>query len=435
MSFKQLGISEPIIRALNLKGYTDATPIQKNCIPEIFAGKDMVASAQTGTGKTGAFTLPLIQRLNKYGPLEPKKVRSIILVPTRELAIQVHENISQYSQFLSIKAGVAFGGQPLAQQIKALEKGVHVLVVTPGRLMDLQKRKAIELDQVDVIVLDEADRLLELGFQAQLGTILAQLPKIRQTLMFSATYGAKIKKLSEQWLNNEVRINTKAQNTVADNVTQKAILCDKERKFELTAHLIKKNNWSQVLVFVRTKAGADELADYLYDHKHGVSLSAASIHSDKTQAKRTSILKKFKEGKIQVLVATDVAARGLDIKDLPAVINVNLPFVKEDYVHRIGRTGRAEAKGEAYTLISADESELLDKIEVLLQKVVERETIVEFRPRQPVAPTRLRLKYQPRDRTKKPGVRKSKGATSKKDLAANNPYLMGLSKRARKAVR
>ena len=418
MSFEHLRLAEPITRALKLKGYEQPTDVQKICIPEIFAGKDINAHAQTGTGKTAAFALPLIQKFNKYPPIAPKKVHALILVPTRELAVQVEQNIKFYSQFLSIKSAVIFGGQRVNAQTKALAKGVHILVATVGRLLDMQKKGLIELDQVDHVVLDESDRMLEMGFQHDLEKLLKLVPAKRQTMMFSATHNPKVKELSYQWLKSAINVNTKEQNKVATNVEQYLHPVDADRKQDLLVKLIKDNDWSQLLIFVKSRAYADELSDYLYDREHGLGLRAASIHSDKTQSKRNDLLKKFKAGTIRILVATDVAARGLDIAELPAVINFDLPHIKEDYIHRIGRTGRADNKGVAISLVCSGEIDTLHRIEAMLELPIRRVPVPEFRPKVILGLSSIRNRKQ---------LDFDKDAKLPKDA---NPYANALSKRA-----
>ncbi|MBZ9610108.1 DEAD/DEAH box helicase [Rheinheimera maricola] len=367
MSFQSLALAAPILRVLSEQGYDAATPVQLQSIPVILAGKDVLAGAQTGTGKTAAFTLPLLQQmLNAPKVVAPNQVRVLVLTPTRELAQQVYDNVRKYSQYLSTRSAVFYGGVSIRPQYDEAELGLDILVATPGRLIDHLHQKTVDLSVLEVLVLDEADRMLDMGFIVDIKRIMAKLPAKRQTLLFSATYSSEIKQLADELLNSPQLIEVAATNATAERVEQLAYLVDKHRKRELLSHVIGKNNWPQVLVFVRTKHGADRLAKQLA--KDG--LKSAAIHGDKSQGARTKALADFKAGSVRILVATDIAARGLDINELPYVVNYDLPQVSEDYVHRIGRTGRAGNSGVALTLITPEEIKALQDIEKLIQQVI-----------------------------------------------------------------
>ena len=368
MSFASLGLIDQIVRTLDALAYTTPTAVQEQAIPAVLAGHDVMAAAQTGTGKTAGFTLPILQRLAKSGAVSPNAVRALILVPTRELAEQVHESVRAYAAGLPLRTMVAYGGVSINPQMMALRKGVDVMVATPGRLLDLQRQNAVRFNEVKTLVLDEADRMLDLGFARELDGIMKLLPKKRQTLLFSATFSDQIRALSNQMLRSPVRIEATPRNTTVAAVRQWIIPVDKKRKPELFLHLLKHNDWGQVLAFARTRKGVDELVALLEAKR----IAADSIHGDKPQPARLRALERFKAGEVRVLVATDVAARGIDIDDLPAVVNVDLPIVAEDYVHRTGRTGRAGAAGEAVSLVCADEVEQLAAIEVLTRQTLER---------------------------------------------------------------
>jgi ATP-dependent RNA helicase RhlE len=362
-----------LLRAVTEHGYTIPTPIQAQAIPVVVSGQDLLAAAQTGTGKTAGFTLPVLQRLapmatKSFSPaLHP--VRCLILTPTRELAIQVHESVRTYGKYLPLRSFCVYGGVNINPQIEELKRGVEILVATPGRLLDLLQQKALTLSKVQVLVLDEADRMLDMGFIPDIKRIIALLPKppMRQTLLFSATFSDEIRKLSAQFLDDPKTIEVARRNTPAELVTQYAYHVDATRKRDLLASLVKKNNWEQVLVFCKTKHGSNRLATQLI--KDGINADA--IHGNKSQNARVRALEDFKEGKVKVLVATDIAARGLDIEDLPHVVNYDLPHVPEDYVHRIGRTGRAGATGEALSLVCSEDRPLLGAIERLINKKIE----------------------------------------------------------------
>ncbi len=369
MSFAALNLIDGLLRTLESIGYTKPTPVQKQAIPSVLAGRDLLAAAQTGTGKTAAFALPLLQRLAmEGGQAEPNHVRCLVLVPTRELAEQVYQSFHTYGFNLPLRSAVAFGGVPMEPQLAKLRKGLDVLVATPGRLLDLHRKGALDFSQLQALVLDEADRMLDLGFAADLDLLFAVLPAERQTLLFSATMPDSIRKMAAQLLRDPVTVQASAPNTAARTVRQVVFTTDKRNKPELFLHLLRKEGWGQVLVFVKTRKGAEQLVGLL----QGEGIAADSIHGDKPQPARIKALKRFKAGEVQVLVATDVAARGLDIEALPLVVNFDLPTVAEDYVHRIGRTGRAGAEGEAVSLVCADEVELLRAIEKLTGAVLPR---------------------------------------------------------------
>lgn len=366
MSFDSLGLSPDILRAVAEQGYREPTPIQQQAIPAVMEGRDLMASAQTGTGKTAGFTLPLLQHLITRQPHAKgrRPVRALILTPTRELAAQIGENVRDYSKYLNIRSLVVFGGVSINPQMMKLRGGVDVLVATPGRLLTSGTSECGEADQVEILVLDEADRMLDMGFIHDIRRVLTKLPAKRQNLLFSATFSDDIKALAEKLLHNPLEIEVARRNTASDQVTQHVHFVDKKRKRELLSHMIGKGNWQQVLVFTRTKHGANHLAEQL--NKDGIR--SAAIHGNKSQGARTRALADFKSGDIRVLVATDIAARGTDIEELPHVVNYELPNVPEDYVHRIGRTGRAAATGEALSLVCVDEHKLLRDIEKLLKK-------------------------------------------------------------------
>ncbi len=374
-SFEALGLSEALVRAVTDLGYTQPTPIQLQAIPPVLAGSDLMAGAQTGTGKTAAFVLPILQRLGKAAR-EHRAPRVLILAPTRELAAQVEQSVREYGKHAHAKCAVIFGGVSIRPQFDALKRGVDIVVATPGRLLDHVGQKTIDLSKVEVLVLDEADRMLDMGFLPDMKRVFAQLPKQRQTLLFSATFSDDIRTLAATLLRNPVSVQATPRNSTVEAVDQKAISIERSRKSELLAHLIKDNQWFQVLVFSRTKHGANRLAEYL--NKHGVS--ALAIHGNKSQNARTRALADFKRGELQVLVATDIAARGLDIEQLPHVVNFDLPNVPEDYVHRIGRTGRAGATGEAISLVSREEESLLRDIERLIKRPIARITVPNYQP-------------------------------------------------------
>ena len=366
--FAALGLNEQIVQTLGTLQYQTPTAVQQQAIPAVLAGRDVMAAAQTGTGKTAGFTLPILQRLSRSGTVGANAARALILVPTRELAEQVHDSVRAYSAGLPLRSLAAYGGVSINPQMMALRKGVDVLVATPGRLLDLHRQNAVRFNEVKTLVLDEADRMLDLGFARELDGLIKVLPKKRQMLLFSATFSDQIRALANQMLRDPVRIEATPRNTTVAAVKQWIIPVDKKRKPELFVHLLKRHDWTQVLAFARTRKGVDELVSLLEAKR----ITADSIHGDKPQPARLRALERFKAGEVRVLVATDVAARGIDIDDLPAVINVDLPIVAEDYVHRTGRTGRAGATGEAVSLVCADEVEQLAAIEVLTKQTLER---------------------------------------------------------------
>ncbi len=409
MSFSSLGLSELILRAVDESGYTEPTPIQVETIPVVLSGKDVLAAAQTGTGKTAGFTLPLLQRLAAGPKVKANHIRTLVLTPTRELAVQVAESVATYGKHLPLKSGVVYGGVKINPQMMGLRSGIDVLVATPGRLMDLYRQNAVKFAQIETLVLDEADRMLDMGFIDDILEIIALLPRKRQNLLFSATFSNDIRKLSERLLNHPVQIEVSPRNSTAERVKQTVYEVDKSRKSALLSHLILNKNWQLVLVFTRTKNGADHLAQEL----ERAGISTVVIHGDKKQNQRSRALKRFKEYKVRVLVATDVAARGLDINELPHVVNFDLPKVCEDYVHRIGRTGRAGSEGEAVSLVSADEINLLAAIETLIRQTLTREVENGFIPKHSV-PLTHQAKVRPK-KPKKPKRQQERGKDHKPD--------------------
>ncbi len=375
MLFKQLGLSAELLRAVDEKGYSAATPIQQQAIPHILEGHDILAGAQTGTGKTAGFTLPLLQRL-QFSPVNRRRIRALVLTPTRELAAQVGDSIRDYGLYLPFRTAVIYGGVSINTQISKLRKGVDVVVATPGRLLDHMQQGTIDLSAIEVLVLDEADRMLDMGFIRDIRKILKVLPENRQNLLFSATFSDDIRKLAARTLNAPAEIQVAQKNTTADRVSQLVYPVDKSRKRELLSHRIGAENWRQVLVFTRTKHGANRLAKQLESD----GITATAIHGNKSQAARTRALRDFKDGSVRVLVATDIAARGLDIDRLPHVVNYELPHVPEDYVHRIGRTARAGNDGHAISLVCVDEKKLLADIERLLGTEIRKEVLPGYKP-------------------------------------------------------
>lgn len=376
MSFKSLGLSEPILRAIQQKGYDTPSPIQAKAIPPVLEGKDVLASAQTGTGKTAGFTLPLLHLLSENPKQKFRPIRALILTPTRELAAQVYANVKEYSEFVNLKSAVIFGGVNQKPQVAKIRQGIDVLVATPGRLIDLESQGALSLKRVEIFVLDEADRMLDMGFLRDIERVMKLMPDKRQNLMFSATFSKDIKKLAYSILNNPVQVEATPENTAVEIIEQKVYRVAKGKKTGLIIKLISEGNWKQVLVFTRTKHGANKLCKKMIS----AGISAAAIHGNKSQGARTKALAGFKNGSVRVLVATDIAARGLDIPLLPHVINFELPNISEDYVHRIGRTGRAGASGEAISLVSADETLYLKDIEKLIDMKIPIEILEGFEP-------------------------------------------------------
>lgn len=380
MSFNDLGLSEPLLKAVRDQGYDTPSPIQAQAIPAVLSGRDVMAAAQTGTGKTAGFTLPLLERLSKGGReqsrVQSNNVRALVLTPTRELAAQVSDSIATYGKYLNLHSTVVFGGVKINPQMMRLRQGVDVLVATPGRLMDLCNQKAVRFSQLEVLILDEADRMLDMGFIRDIKKIIALLPKQRQNLLFSATFSPDIRALAKGMVNKPLEISVNAENSTAEKVTQWLMAVDKKRKPALLTYLIKENSWKQVLVFTKTKHGANKLTQYL----EAEGLTAAAIHGNKSQGARTKALASFKDGRVQILVATDIAARGIDIDLLPQVVNFDLPNVPEDYVHRIGRTARAGNTGQAVSLVCNDDLKLLWDIENVIQQHIERKVINGFVP-------------------------------------------------------
>jgi ATP-dependent RNA helicase RhlE len=375
MLFNQLGLSAELQRAVEKQGYREATPIQREAIPHILEGRDILASAQTGTGKTAGFTLPLLQRLQHASPGK-RRVRALVLVPTRELAAQVSESVRNYGCHLPLRSMQIFGGVSIRPQITRLREGVDIVVATPGRLLDHAQQGTIDLSAIEILVLDEADRMLDMGFIRDIRRIIKLIPRERQNLLFSATFSKEIRALAASLLHNPAEVQVAPRNTTAENVSQLVHPVDKRRKRELLSHRIGRENWRQVLVFTRTKHGANRLAQQLSDD----GLHAVAIHGNKSQGARTRALKDFKSGKVRILVATDIAARGLDIDKLPHVVNYELPNVPEDYVHRIGRTARAGLDGHAVSLVCIDEQKLLRDIERLLKSEIRKEIIPGYEP-------------------------------------------------------
>ena len=386
-SFSDLGLSEALLKAVRDKGYETPSPIQAQAIPAVISGRDVMAAAQTGTGKTAGFTLPLLQRLSssKGNKVSSNNVRALILTPTRELAAQISESIEMYGKYLNMHSTVVFGGVKINPQMMRLRQGVDVLVATPGRLLDLYNQNAVKFSDIEILVLDEADRMLDMGFIKDIRKIMSLMPKTRQNLLFSATFSGEIRTLANSILKNPVQVEISPQTTTAEGVKQSMFEVDKTKKTELLIHLVGTNNWNQVLVFMRTKHGCNRLVKKLDQF----GITAAAIHGNKSQGARTKALADFKSNKIRVLVATDIAARGIDISDLPHVINFELPNVPEDYVHRIGRTGRAGAEGEAISLVSSDEVEFLSDIENLIRQTLLRDVEVGFVPVHAVPVTKL----------------------------------------------
>jgi len=377
MTFTNLGLSEPLLKAVKEQGYDTPTPIQEKAIPIVIEGKDVLAAAQTGTGKTAGFTLPLLERLSQKQPhMHKKQIRALVLTPTRELAAQVSQSITDYGKYTPYRATVIFGGVGINPQLATLRKGVDIVIATPGRLLDIAGQGGIDFSKLECLILDEADRMLDMGFIHDIKKLMKLMPQNRQTLLFSATFSPEIKKLASGLLKNPVLVEVARQNKTADQISQVVHFVDKGRKRELLSQLIKAKDWKQVLVFTRTKHGANKLTQQLEEY----GISAAAIHGNKSQGARTKALASFKANEIRVLVATDIAARGIDIDLLPHVVNYELPNVPEDYVHRIGRTGRAGQSGEAVSLVCVDEHQLLKDIEKFTKSEIAKVDIEAFRP-------------------------------------------------------
>ncbi len=403
-TFSELGLADEIVRAVSEHGYTTPTPIQLQAIPAVLTGQDLLGGAQTGTGKTAGFTLPLLHRLmadtRQTGAASGRRpIRALILTPTRELAAQVEASVQTYGKYLPLTSGVIFGGVGINPQIKLLKTGVDILVATPGRLLDHIGQKTIDLTQIKILVLDEADRMLDMGFIKDIKKILALLPPKRQNLLFSATFSNEIKELTDRLLNSPAMIEVARRNSTVDVITQKIHPVDRDRKHVLLSHLVKTLKWTQVLVFTRTKHGANKLVEQLGK----AEITSMAIHGNKSQSARTKALAEFKDGQLQVLVATDIAARGIDIDQLPHVVNYDLPNVPEDYVHRIGRTGRAGAGGEAVSLVCVDELKLLADIEKFIKRKIVSEVVPGFEPDPYAKPQPIQLRSHPAQRNQRPG--------------------------------
>jgi len=434
VSFNDLGLSEPLLKAVRDQGYDTPSPIQAQAIPAVISGRDVMAAAQTGTGKTAGFTLPLLELLSQGGKAQSRvqsnNVRALVLTPTRELAAQVSDSIATYGKHLKLHSTVVFGGVKINPQMMRLRQGVDVLVATPGRLMDLYNQNAVKFSQLEVLILDEADRMLDMGFIRDIKKIISLLPKQRQNLLFSATFSPDIRALAKGLVHKPLEISVNPENSTAEKVTQWLTAVDKKRKPAVLTHLIKENSWKQVLVFTKTKHGANKLTKYL----EAEGLTAAAIHGNKSQGARTKALASFKDGRVQILVATDIAARGIDIDLLPQVVNFDLPNVPEDYVHRIGRTARAGNTGQAVSLVCGDELKLLWDIEHVIQQHIERKTLEKFVPvnalgeSRPIKPLKAKKPKKPKTPNKakvdhKDGqhLSKSHKPQSKKRNTAKNP--------------
>jgi len=408
MKFNELGLMPSLLKAVNEKGYTEPSPIQEKAIPLILKRKDVLASAQTGTGKTAGFTLPLLQILSKQPNSNHRKIKALILTPTRELAAQIYDNVVEYSKYLEIRSTVIFGGVNQKPQVSKIRNGIDILIATPGRLLDLENQRLLSLRNVEILVLDEADRMLDMGFQRDINKIMNLLPSKRQNLLFSATFSKEIKRLAKGILNDPALVETSPQNTTVEAIVQYVYKVDKNKKSNLIIQLIKEGNWRQVLVFTRTKHGANNLCKKMIK----ADISAAAIHGNKSQSARTKALAGFKDGTIEILVATDIAARGLDIPLLPHVVNFELPNIPEDYVHRIGRTGRAGAKGEAISLVCVDEKQYLKDIEKLVNLKIPSKIKQGFEPDPNAVP-------EPSKKQNRNNFRKNKGRSNQNKKRSN----------------
>jgi ATP-dependent RNA helicase RhlE len=428
MSFSQLGLSAELLRAVADQGYATPTPIQRQAIPLVLQGGDVLAGAQTGTGKTAGFTLPLLQLLAQTGaaPGGHRSIRALILTPTRELAAQVHESVLTYGKYVPLRSEVIFGGVNINPQIRSLRKGVDILVATPGRLLDHVRQGNVNLSRVEVFVLDEADRMLDMGFIRDIRHIISLLPARRQNLLFSATFSDEIRTLAGQLLHKPAEVSVAPRNAAADGVVHAIYPIEAERKRALLSYLVGSGDWKQVLVFARTKHGADRLARQLEQD----GIRSAALHGNKSQGARTRALADFKSGQVAVLVATDIAARGLDIDQLPHVVNYELPHVPEDYVHRIGRTGRAGATGEALSLVAPDEAGQLADIERLLKRELPRVIATGFEPGF-VLPVRAAARSggRPAHHAPQPGKRRDYAPGQDRPRVVNRPTGHGMSAR------
>jgi len=418
MTFEHLRLLPELLQSIADEGYTEPTPVQASAIPAVLSGRDVMAAAQTGTGKTAGFVLPVLQRLHREGSVRPHRIRALILTPTRELTAQVASRVQAYGALLPFRSAAVFGGVKINPQIASLRRGVDILVATPGRLLDLHDQGEVDFVALQVLVLDEADRMLDMGFIHDIERLISWLPSTRQTLLFSATFSPRIRQLASSLLRNPLQLDVAPANATADKVRQWLYPVDKKQKTALLSHLIETRNWQQVLVFARTREGAGRLAQQL--DKAG--LNADVLHGDKGQGARTRALTRFRQGKVRVLVATDIAARGLDIVQLPQVVNFDLPNVPEDYVHRIGRTGRAGESGRAYSLVSADEIRQLNAIEQLIGRHLAREYVDGFEPVHEVpASAALRRSHRQRRRSTGHAGRPTTVRSSGSKRAASGP--------------
>ncbi|MCE2573169.1 DEAD/DEAH box helicase [Motilimonas eburnea] len=419
MPFSKLGLSNPILNALSELNYTAPTPIQQQAIPAILAGKDLLAGAQTGTGKTASFVLPLLQQFQGLPPIRPKRIRALILTPTRELAIQVEASIALYGKYLSVRSMAMYGGVDIAPQKQRLIEGVDILVATPGRLLDLYGQRAVHFDQVSTLVLDEADRMLDMGFIEAINKIITRLPEERQNLLFSATLSPQVRFLAKTAIQNPLEISIDSQQTSAAAINQWLTTVDKDKKSALLSHLIKGQNWQQALIFIQTKHGAAKLVSQLAKR----DISAEAFHSGRSQAAREQLLADFKAGKLQFLVATGVASRGIDIQELSRVVNYDLPDQADEYIHRIGRTGRAGNTGEAISFVSKDDFRNLCAIESRLGHIIERKEFAEFLPKKtvPISILNYQPKSKPHSANKASGKPRDKSSTTSQQNAFVKP--------------